>query len=166
MPRPWSFRRPPPRKHWIYPTLTAIAVFVMVARVVSTYHVFNDTVDEPYHIGAGIGMLEARKHIEGTQHPPLARLVAAIPLYLSGVEYPPDRGLKTVQWHFTAFEVGHHVLLHSQLAYWSVLTRARMAMLIFPVLSVCYLYLLGRYLAGPTVGCLAAIAFSTDPTLL
>src|SRR3954470_11281880 len=160
MPRSRRFRKPSPRNHWIYPTLTAIAVFVMVARVVSTYHVFNDTVDEPYHIGAGIGMLEARKHIEGTQHPPLARLVAAIPLYLSGVEYPPDRGVKTVQWDLTAFEIGHDILLHSKLPYWSALTRARAAMLVYPILCVLYLYWLGKYLAGPLVGCLSAIALS------
>src|SRR4051812_11450020 len=166
MPRPWSFRNPPPRNHRIYPTLTAAAIVVMVLRIVSTYHVFNDTIDEPYHIGAGIGLLEAKKHIEGTQHPPLARMIAAIPLYLSGVEYPRDRGLKIVQWDLTAFDIGHHVLLHSKLPYWSVLTRARAAMLVFPILSVLYLYWLGKYLAGGLVGCLSAIALSTDPTLL
>src|SRR5262252_8844463 len=126
----------PPRRHWIYPTLTVAAVVVMVVRIVSTYHVFNDTLDEPYHIGAGIGLLEAKKHIEGTQHPPLARMIAAIPLYRSGVEYPADRGNRTVQWDLNAFNIGHAALVKGPLPYWSVLTRARAAMLIFPILSV------------------------------
>jgi hypothetical protein len=150
----------------MYPVLSAAAIVVMVARIVSTYGVFNDTIDEPYHIGAGIGLYEARKHIHGVQHPPLPRLVGALPLVLSGVGSPQDRGIKTVQIDLVAFQVGHAALLRSELPYWSVLTRARAAMLVFPIAAIIYVYLLGRYLGGGAVGCAAAVFFSTDPTLL
>jgi 4-amino-4-deoxy-L-arabinose transferase-like glycosyltransferase len=43
---------------------------------------------------------------------------------------------------------------------------ARISTLIFPIAAVFYVYLIGRYVAGALPGCLAAICFSTDPTLL
>jgi hypothetical protein len=57
----------------------------MVARIVSTYHVFSDVIDEPYHIGAGVGMYMSGRHAYGVQHPPLPRLVAALPLVRVGL---------------------------------------------------------------------------------
>lgn len=146
--------------------ITTLAILVMVARIVSTCHIFNDVIDEPYHIGAGVGMFEARRHAFGIQHPPLPRLVGALPLVWSGVGDDVARNTREVQPDLTAFEVGHRVLMHSDLPYWSVLTRARAAMLVFPIIAVLYVYLLGRYVCGPWVGCAAAVMFSTDPTLL
>jgi 4-amino-4-deoxy-L-arabinose transferase-like glycosyltransferase len=58
------------------------------------------------------------------------------------------------------------VLLHSRLPYWSALTRARAAMLVFPIVAVVYVCLLGRYFGNRMIGCAAAVLFSTDPTLL
>lgn len=146
--------------------ITAVAILVMLARIVLTYHAFNDVIDEPYHIGAGVGMLDSGRHIFGIQHPPLPRIVGAVPLVLSGVHDDIARQTTTVQPDLSAFEVGHRVLMHGKLPYWSALTRARAAMLVFPVIAVVYVYLLGRYLGGAITGCCAAVLFSTDPTLL
>lgn len=153
-------------RHWFWPALTTTAIVVMSARIIATYPVFNDTVDEPYHIGAGMGMLESGRHVHGVQHPPLARLVAAIPLWLRGVRSPEARGDDSAQWDLVAFEIGHRVLLNSSLQYWSALTTARAAMIVFPVATVIYVYLLGRLGGGLRAGALAAIFVSTDPTLL
>src|SRR5262245_4862729 len=122
-----------PRKHWIWPTSVAAAIVVMVARIVSTYSIFNDTADEPYHIGSAVSYCVAKHYIRGAQHPPLTRIVAGLPLMLAGVDSPRDRDVMTVQNDLTAFETGHAVLLHSKRSYWSVLTIARAAMLIFPI---------------------------------
>jgi hypothetical protein len=146
--------------------LVGVAIAVMVVRIGLTWRVFSDVIDEPYHIGAGVSMYEARKLVRGIQSPPLPRLVGALPLMLSGIRWPQDRGLTTIQTDLNAFDVGKPVLSQSQLSYWSVLTRARAAMLVFPIIAVVYVYLLGRFVGGAKVGCLAAIFFSTDPTLL
>jgi hypothetical protein len=146
--------------------ITSLAIIVMIARLVSTYQVFNDVIDEPYHIGAGIGMFESKRHAFGIQHPPLPRLVGALPLVLAGVGDEIARGTTTIQPDLSAFEVGHRVLLRGELSYWSALTRARAAMLVFPVVAVLYVYLLGSYLGSPLIGAAAAVLFSTDPTLL
>jgi hypothetical protein len=155
-----------PRKHWLWRALVAAALAVMVVRIISTYAVFNDTADEPYHIGAAVSYCVAKHHVRGTQHPPLTRIVAGVPLVLAGIDSARDRGVKTVQNDLTAFEIGHDVLLRSHRPYWTVLTIARTAMIVFPIAAVVYVYLLGRYLAGPLVGTLSAVCFSTDPTLL
>ena len=62
--------------------------FVLVAlgsiRIVSTYGVFSHTSDEPAHLACGLEWLsEGRYHYE-TQHPPLARVAAALGPYLAG----------------------------------------------------------------------------------
>jgi hypothetical protein len=165
MPVSWRLSKLP-RKHWIWPTSVAGAIVIMVARIVSTYAIFNDTADEPYHIGSAVSYWAAKHHIRGTQHPPLTRIVSGLPLMLAGVDSPRDRGVTTVQNDLTAFETGHDVLLRSKRAYWTVLTIARAAMLVFPIAAVIYVYLLGRYLGGALVGTLGAVCVSTDPTLL
>src|SRR5690349_6067616 len=84
--------------------VVALAIVIMIARIVSTYQVFSDTTDEPYHVGAGVALYEAHKHVQGTQTPPLPRLVAGLPLVLGGVESPADRGRTTVQNDIDAFD--------------------------------------------------------------
>lgn len=48
------------------------------ARIVSTYNVFNHTVDEPTHIACGMEWLsKGTSHYED-QHPPLSRIAVAL----------------------------------------------------------------------------------------
>ncbi|WP_428936961.1 glycosyltransferase family 39 protein [Fontivita pretiosa] len=156
-----------PAKHrWIHPTIILVAIVVMVARIGSTWPIFNDTVDEPYHLGSGVALLEARRHVHGIQHPPLARLVAAIPLWLSGVRLPEPWRDSTIHADIDAFDVGDRLLMHGPWPYGTMLTRARAGMLLFAVLVVLYVYLLGRYIGSPLVGICSAVLVSTDPTLL
>lgn len=143
-----------------------LAMAIMVARIVPTYTVFNDTIDEPYHLGAGLCLLQTGKLWRGYQHPPLTRLLAALPVYLSGVRDTADRNLRKYRDDVSAFDVGHPALLNSDIGYWQVLTRARVALLIFPLIAIAYVYRLTRWLAGRSAGALAALFFSTDPTLL
>jgi hypothetical protein len=149
-----------------YPLIVALAMFVMALRIGATWRVFNDAIDEPYHIGAGVAMYEARRHIYGIQHPPLPRLVGALPLVVRSGVNSGEAGLGRRVDDLRAFEVGHRVLLAGPLGYWDALLRARAAMLVFPLVAVLYVYLLGSYLANRLVGCVAAVFFSTDPTLL
>ncbi len=149
----------------IYPAIVIAAAVVMAIRIGAVWHVFNDIIDEPYHLGSGVAALEAKRHVYGIQHPPLPRLVAALPLYVAGVR-SGDAMLGQVVDDLRAFEVGHDVLMRGRLPYWVALILARSAMLVFPLLCVGYVYLLGSYLGNRLVGCVAAVMFSTDPTLL
>jgi hypothetical protein len=65
--------------------LAALAA-VLVARIVATYNVFNDTFDESGHITAGLEILQTRTYTLEAQHPPLSRLVLAVlPFYFAGL---------------------------------------------------------------------------------
>ncbi len=68
-------------------SIVASLVFAVVGgvRVVSTYHVFNQTWDEPYSVSCGMEWLERGTYLRDPKHPPLGRIAAALPLYLKGV---------------------------------------------------------------------------------
>ena len=62
----------------------AAIAFVLIAslRIALTYTVFNHTSDEPNHIACGMEWLQYGTYTFETQHPPLARVAAALGPYL------------------------------------------------------------------------------------
>lgn len=138
----------------------------MVLRLAISVGVFSPAIDESSHIGAAVSMIEAHKLIAPGSHPPLARLVAAIPLWLDGARLPQCRGQTTVGTEDLGYALGAEVLFHSPKPFSTLLIHARLAMLIFPALALLYLYLLGRRLLGPAAAMAAVVFFSVDPTLL
>jgi hypothetical protein len=165
----WMARIP----NWFWVCLAAVATIVFIVRSGSAIHTFSQTFDEPYHIGAGLAIYEARGHVAGVQHGPIARIVAALPLYIAGVRAPLDSTNRhEVRKEGTAFEMGEAALFDGKTPYWRVLTLARWAMLlVFPPICLWYVFLLGRLLAGPRsagwrVGAVAVVFFSLDPTFL
>src|SRR2546423_12533161 len=80
-----------PAEHAAYPWIVAVAILLMLVRAGLTVTVFNHTIDETEHVGAAMGLYEAHKHIVDMTHPPLAWLVAGLPLKLSGVSVPELR---------------------------------------------------------------------------
>src|SRR5580765_4696269 len=60
------------------------AVLLATVRIAATYRVFSHTLDEPAHIGAGMEWLDKKAYTWEPQHPPLARVAAAIGPYLLG----------------------------------------------------------------------------------
>lgn len=128
--------------------------------------VFTNVVDEPFHIASAVALWDVKKHTLGTEHPPLPRLVAGLPLYLSGVRLPADLKSKTVRSEPETLEQSERILFRSRLDYRQILTRSRLAMLVFPAIALLYLFLLARWAAGDVAAMLAVVFFSFDATLL
>ncbi|HMB95114.1 MAG TPA: hypothetical protein VKK61_03665, partial [Tepidisphaeraceae bacterium] len=126
----------------MYRAIALLAVVIALCRVGITIGTFNDTVDEPYNVAAAIAMYGVGKHVAGTEQPPLTRLVAGLPLYLSGVRLPAKYHNTTVLSEPQTYLEGGDLLFHSSLSYEQILRRGRLAMLIFPALALFYLYLL------------------------
>lgn len=64
----------------------AIALLVVgTIRIVSTYSVFSYTFDEPAHVACGMEWLDRGVYTWEPQHPPLARVAAAVGPYLMGI---------------------------------------------------------------------------------
>ena len=62
--------------------LVLALVMIASARIVATYSVFNHTFDEPAHIACGMEWLDKGVYRWEPQHPPLARVAAALVPYL------------------------------------------------------------------------------------
>ena len=70
--------------------LLALLLAVTLARVAATHRVFSAVVDEPVHIAAGYAWLVGHSNAFDPVHPPLARLVCALPLARVGRPWHSD----------------------------------------------------------------------------
>jgi len=131
------------------------------ALVASTWHVFSHIWDEPEHIAAGLGLLERGEYLFDEQHPPLARVAAAIGPYLAGARLP-DHGTDSGNGE----EVGRQILYHSAASYDRLLTLARSGMLPFLALLVLALWRWTRRYYGTAAAWLSGAFLITTPAIL
>ena len=68
-----------------YAVLAVLLTAIAVARIVSTYRVFNATFDEPAHLATGMEWLDKGQYTIESLHPPLARVAVALGPYLDGI---------------------------------------------------------------------------------
>ncbi|HYM12124.1 MAG TPA: glycosyltransferase family 39 protein, partial [Bryobacterales bacterium] len=116
-----------------------------------TYRVFNDTADEAAHIACGLEMVQTGRYTIEAQHPPLGRVLLAVPAWLAGLRYSPHWPL----WTGSSPEF-----------YWRTLSMARLGNLVWaPLLLVC-VFLWARDLYGRAAGWGAAVLVSFCPNLL
>ena len=112
--------------------------------------------DEPAHIAAGMEWLSRGRYTYEPQHPPLARVAAAIGPYLGGARTIGQPKI---------YDEGR-ALLGEGAHYRRMLTLARLGMLPFlwVMLAVCAAW--GARAVGPTGGALAVVFAATNPNLL
>src|SRR5271157_2190015 len=138
----------------------AVALFLLagigVARIVSTYHVFSQTTDEPAHVATGMEWLERGTYTFEPLHPPLARVAVAIGPYLSGLRLNDNQGL----W------IEGNELLLARGRYLHNLALARLGVLPFFLLATFLVWYWAhvRYGDGPAL--VATFLFTTSPVVL
>jgi len=64
--------------------LALCLIAIAAVRIVSTYTAFADVGDEPAHLACGLEYVAQHVYRYETQHPPLARAMAALGPYLDG----------------------------------------------------------------------------------
>ncbi len=139
---------------------TAAAALVLVAigslRIVSTYQVFNHTIDEPDHLAAGMEWLHTGKYRYEDQHPPLARIFGALGPSLAGERWQagPDSYLE-----------GYRILGHGR-HYDRILALGRAGILPFFWIASLVVYLWGLRAGGPAAALGATLFFTTLPAVL
>ncbi|HYC89173.1 MAG TPA: glycosyltransferase family 39 protein [Thermoanaerobaculia bacterium] len=136
------------RRWWAL--LTLIVVFTL-ARVATTHRVFAQTLDEGAHLLAGYDALTKRLFSTDRMHPPLPRMLFALP-FLNEPE-------PTVEPRF------HELLLRDD-RYTQNLARMRMGNLPFLALGIVAVALWGRRLLSPKGGLLAAVLYASLPPVL
>jgi hypothetical protein len=133
----------------------AALIGIGIVRVISTYHVFNDTVDEGSHLACGMQWFESLYDCD-PKHTPIARVAIALLPYLDGLR----------SYHDPSFWREGVALLSSGGRYWHNLTLARLGILPFFVLATVVIYLWARQLYGGGTGLLAAAIFTLQPVIL
>jgi hypothetical protein len=113
---------------------------------VSTYHFFGNFWDEPEHIAAGLVLIDRGEYRYDTQHPPLARLAAAIGPYLAGARFHGEPNP-------IGEAAGRDLLYNSPASYDQLLTLARLGMLPFLLLLLAASWLWVRRWYGEPPHC-------------
>ncbi len=141
--------------------LAVALVLLGSLRIVSTYTVFNHTSDEPAHIACGMEWLDKHVYQWEPQHPPLARVAAALGPYLSGI-----RSQNTPRNVFLAMSKEGCAILYHGHHYDRTLALARLGILPFFWIGCAAVYWWGRRYFRPGVAVTAVFLFSFLPPVL
>jgi 4-amino-4-deoxy-L-arabinose transferase-like glycosyltransferase len=137
----------------------ALLAVLACALCVSTYPVFGNFWDEPEHIAAGLVLIDRGEYRYDNQHPPLARLAAAIGPYLAGARF-----------HGEPMPIGEaegrDLLYNSPASYDELLTLARLGMLPFLLVLLAASWLWVRRWYGRPQALLALLFLVSTPVIL
>jgi hypothetical protein len=147
-----------PRLEWLIPATLSV---VMLGQLFLSVRQLSQTCDEPTHLYAGYRYLKCGDLTVSSEHPPLARIVAAAPLL------PMNFAVDCAP--FEGGEVGQAVAginwLYSQ--NWPVaLARARMAVSVFAVGLCLLVWITARRMFGLTTAILASLLLIFEPNVL
>ena len=133
--------------------LLALIVVFTLARIATTHRVFSQTIDEGSHLIAGYDILTKRDFTTDPHHPPLAKVLFALPF------------ITTPEPEHAACPRGTVLLLRND-RYTQNLARARMPNLLFVAMAIVGVALWARHLFTPAAGLLAALMFASLPPVL
>ncbi len=150
-----------------YGLIVVLVVGIAVARIVSTYQQFTQTVDEPYHIAAGMQLLQHRTPT--IDHPPLAQVFIALGLYLQELRAPHE-GTNGLQQTFRqgtdeGTERGNTILNRND-QYWHNLAVARLGTLPFFLLSCAVVWFWSNQLWGRQAALFSLTLYTLLPPIL
>jgi 4-amino-4-deoxy-L-arabinose transferase-like glycosyltransferase len=157
--------RPSAALSWIGRHSLALALALVVfasIRIVATYAVFNHTSDEPNHIACGMEWLDKGTYTYETQHPPLARVAAALGPFLLGIRSQS----KTVAHDTLQVPEEGLEILYKDHHYERTLTAARLGILPFFWIACLAVYWWARRDFGGSVAVAAVFLFSFMPNVL
>lgn len=136
--------------------LLLLIVAIGGLRIFATCRQLSQTFDEPAHVACGLELLSHGRYHYEPQHPPLARVMAAFPLYVAGVAGHdlPD------MWQ------EGNAILGDGVTYQRNLMMARLGTLPFFVAACLGIFSLARRIGGPQLAIAAVLLFSVLPVVL
>lgn len=142
-------------RDWRFLAAVAALTVVAVIRVASTHRVFSQILDEPAHLAAGYEWFSGRYLLDAS-HPPLARILGALPLRLAG--YPDPTSADMVG-------AGSQLLYHGD-HYVKTLARQRLGNLLLLIVAIWATAVLARRTFSRAVAILATALFTSLPPVL
>jgi hypothetical protein len=128
------------------------------------------TIDEVAHIGAGLSYVQKLDLRFNDEHPPLAKILAGLPLAVRGTRADYSSPQWTIGKSFFPAYLGEWVFGEWVLSRWnnpeSTLSWARFPMLLLTLLLGWVLFVFGRRLGGDWGGLLCLAAYTTMPAFL
>ncbi|MEO8379639.1 MAG: glycosyltransferase family 39 protein [Acidobacteriota bacterium] len=143
------------QRDWKYGLALAALTILAVVRVASTHRTFSATVDEPIHLASGYEWFKGEFTTDMT-HPPLARVLGALPLRLEGLPYPRPTNM---------IERGNQ-LLYAGNHYVKNLARARMGNLLLLIVAILSVAAWARRAFSTEVALASVALFTSLPLLL
>jgi hypothetical protein len=136
----------------------AAAALVVIGslRIISTYTVFNHTIDEPDNLAAGMEYLSTGRFLYEDVHPPLARVLSAVGPFLAGERF--HRGPDSFGEGYRILGTGAH--------YDRILALGRAGILPFFWIASAVVFLWGRRVGGDLAAVFAVLLFTTIPPVL
>jgi hypothetical protein len=141
--------------------LAVLLVLIASVRIASTYTVFNHTTDEPAHIASGMQWLDKHVYLYEPQHPPLARVAAALGPYLLGIRSQGTAGTGLGPESLEGARI-----LYRDHHYDLTLAMARLGILPFFWVACLVVYAWGKRSYGGAVAIIALFFFSFLPPIL
>ena len=135
--------------------IVALLIAIGIARIASTYPIFNHTIDEGAHLACGIQWYQGA-YTYDPKHTPIARISIALLPYLDGLRGYGDSSY---------WQEGVR-LLSSGGHYWRNLTLARVGILPYFILATVMVYLWATRVYGVGTAVLAAGIFTLLPVVL
>lgn len=136
---------------------------VMAAQMWASMNSLSVTSDEIDHLHAGYRYLQCKDFGWNPEHPPLAKMVAALPLLAMRLNDPIVQACVLPSSREIDFRAGHAFLFANRE---SVLTAARIASSLFAILLLVATWSFARSLFGPYVAFFAAALVAFEPNLI
>ena len=157
-----------------YSALAVVAlVAIAVARIAATYGSLNQAYDEPAHIACGIELLQSYSYRLEPQHPPLARISAAVLPFLSGSRLPASGALTELQpspdpirFDWVRFNQLGNFILTVRGSYTRTLALARLGILPSYILACCVVWWWASELFSPGTALICLLLYSNLPPVL
>ncbi len=144
-------------------------LLMMAAEIVFSVRGESLSWDEGDHIFAGYMSLKTHDYGLNPEHPPLAKMVAALPLLPLALRVPPLQGR---YFKIESYLDGREMIFRNgpgdggRYTADSIIFRARMCVTVFVLLLALVTFLAGREMFGTAAGLVAMTLVAFEPTLL
>ena len=156
----------------IRPSAVAAAFLLLLMFVLAGGAALREsvTIDEVAHIGAGLSYIQKLDLRFNDEHPPLAKVLAGLPLAIRGTRADYSSPQWTIGASFFPAYMGEWVFGDWVLSRWNTpqdtLMWARLPMLLLTLLLGWTLFAMGRRLGGDWGGLLCLAAYTSMPAFL
>lgn len=153
----------PANKNWLEWGLLAALIVVMLAQLWTSVTQLSITCDEINHLHAAYRYWQCNDFGWNPEHPPLMKIVAGLPLEFMHINDPIPHACGAPNTKGIDFNAGHQFIFANPE---KMLTRARFAVSLFPVLLLVSVWFFARKMFGLPVAIVCGVLVAFEPNLL